>query len=77
MPIAAFRVVASDAPKYIKAYSLSLGFLGFTATCSILYLFALISENHKRAKGLSEHSGMSRGEKGKLGDPNLDHRYML
>ena len=77
VPIATFSVVASDAPKYIRAYSLSLAFLGFTAICCTLYLFALISENRKRAKGLSEHSGRSQEEKGELGDLNPDYRYML
>jgi len=77
VPIATFSVVASDAPKYIRAYSLSLAFLGFAAICCTLYLFALISENRKRANGLSEHSGKSREEKAKLGDLNPDYRYML
>jgi len=66
MPIATFSVVASDAPKYTRAYSLSLGFLGFTAICPTVYPFVPISENRKRAKGLSQHSGKSREEKEKL-----------
>ena len=77
MPIATFSVVASDAPKYIRAYSLSLGFTGFAAMCCTLYLFAIMSENRKRARGLSEHSGKSQEEKAKLGDLNPDYCYML
>ena len=69
--------MASDAPRYVRAYSLSLAFLGFTGACCTLYLFALISENRKRANGLSEHSGKSEEEKAKLGDLNPDYRYML
>ena len=69
--------MASDAPRYIRAYSLSLGFLGFAALCCTLYLFVIISENSKRARGLSEHSGKSLEEREKLGDLNPDYRYML
>jgi len=77
VPIATFSVVASDAPKYTRAYSLSLGFICFTAICCTLYLLALIYENRKRAMGRSEHSGKSREEKEKPGDLNPDYRYML
>ena len=77
VPIATFSVTASDAPKYIKAYALSLAFTGFTATCCTIYFFAIISENRKRAKGLSEHAGKSEEEKARLGDLNPDYRYML
>ena len=77
VPIATFSVVASDAPKYTRAYSLSLGFLGFTAICCTLYFFTLISENRKRARGLGEHSGKSEEEKARLGDLNPDYHYML
>ena len=77
VPIATFSVTPSDAPRYIRAYSLSLGFLGFAAICCTLYLSALISENRKRANGTSEHSGNSEEEKAKLGDLNPDYRYML
>ena len=76
-PIATFSFLASDAPNYVKGYTLSLGFMCFTAICCTLYLFALVSENQKRAKGLSEHSGKSEGEKARLGDLNPDYRYML
>ena len=69
--------MASDAPKFIRAYSLSLAFISFTAICCTLYLFALISENRKRANGTSEHSRKSEEEKAKLGDLNPDYRYML
>jgi len=77
VPIATFSVVPSDAPKYIRAYSLSIGFLGFAAICCTIYFFALISENRKRANGTSEHSGKSEEEKENLGDLNPDCRYML
>lgn len=76
-PIATFSFLASDAPKYVKGYSLSLGFIGFAAVCCTLYFFALVSENRKRAKGLSELFGKSEGEKARLGDLNPDYRYML
>ena len=76
-PIATFSFLASDAPNYVKGYTLSLGFMCFTAICCTLYFFALVSENQKRANGLSEHSGKSEGEKAKLGDLNPDYRYML
>jgi len=75
--IATFSFLAKDAPKYVKGYSLSLGFFGLAAICCTLYFFALISENRKRAEGLSEHSGKSEEEKGRLGDLNPDYRYML
>ena len=75
--IATFTFLAKDAPKYVKGYSLSLGFLAFSATCCTVYFFALVFENRKRAKGLSEHSGKSRDEKARLGDLNPDYRYML
>jgi len=77
VPIATFSVQANDAPKFIRAYSLALGFMGFTATCCTLYLFVIMSENRKRANGLSEHFGKSEEEKERLGDLNPDYRYML
>ena len=75
--IATFSFLAKDAPKYVKGYSLCLGFIALSATSCTLYFFALISENRKRTKGLSENSGMSEGEKARLGDLNPDYRYML
>jgi len=75
--IATFSFLAKDAPKYIKGYSLSLGFTGFSAVCCTIYFLALVSENRKRAGGLSEHSGKNEKEKAKLGDLNPDYRYML
>lgn len=75
--ISTFSYMAKDAPKFIRGYSLSLGFIGFTAITCTLYFFALISENRKRARGLSEHSGKSQEEKARLGDLNPDYRYML
>ena len=75
--VATFSFLANDAPKYIKGYSLSLGFISLSAICCTLYFFALASENRKRTRGLSEHSGKSEGEKAKLGDLNPDYRYML
>ena len=75
--IATFSVLAKDAPKYIRAYSLSPAFFGFTSICCTLYFFTLVSENRKRAQGLSEHSGKSEEEKARLGDLNPDYRYML
>ena len=77
VPLATFSVMPSDAPRYIRAYSLSLGFLGFAAICCTIYFFALISENRKRANGTSEHSGKSAEERAKLGDLNPDYHYML
>ena len=76
-PIATLSFSVKDAPKYIKDYSISLGFIGFAATFCTLYFFALIAENRKRAQGLSEHSGKSQEENAKLGDLNPDYRYML
>ena len=61
----------------MKGYSLCLGFISFSAIFSTLYFFALISENRKRASGLSEYSGKSEEEKARLGDLNPDYRYML
>jgi len=75
--IATFTFLAKDAPKYTKGYSLSLGFIGFSAVCCTIYFFALNSENRKRARGESEHSGKSQEEKARLGDLNPDYRYML
>ena len=69
--------MAKDAPRHIKGYSLSLGFMCLAATCCILYFFALVSENRKCAKGMSEHSGKSEEEEAKLDDLNPDYRYML
>ena len=75
--IATFMFLAKDAPKYVKGYSLSLGFIGLSAISCTLYFFALASENRKRIRGLSEHSGKSEVEKARLGDLNPDYRYML
>jgi hypothetical protein len=75
--IATFSFLATDAPNYTKGYTICLASIGFSAICCTLYLFALISENQKRARGLSEHSGKSKEEKAKLGDLNPDYRYML
>ena len=75
--IATFSFLASDAPVYVKGCSISLGFIGFSAICCTLYFLALISENRKRARGLSERSDKSQEEKDKLGDLNPDYRYML
>ena len=75
--IATFSFLAKDAPRYTKAYSLSLGFIGLSAISTTIYFFALISENQKRARGQSEHSGKSEEEKARLGDLNPDYRYML
>jgi len=71
--IATFSYMAKDAPRFIRGYTLSLGFLGLSAVSCTLYFFALISENRKRARGLSEHSG----ERARLGDLDPDYRYML
>ena len=75
--IATFMFLAKDAPKYVKGYSLSLGFIGLSAISCTLYFFALASENRKRIRGLSEHSGKGEVEKVRLGDLNPDYRYML
>jgi len=75
--VATFSFQAKDAPRFIMGYSIFLGFTGLTAIFCTLYLLALISENRKRAKGLSEHSGKSEEEKAMLGDLNPDYRYML
>ena len=75
--VATFGFLSSDAPKYTKGYSLCLGFIAFSAIFSTLYFFALASENRKRAKGLSEHSGKSEEERLRLGDLNPDYRYIL
>jgi len=75
--IATFSFLATNAPKYVKGYSLCLGFIGLAAITSTIHFFALISENYKRARGQSEHSGKSKEEKDKLGDLNPDYRYML
>ena len=75
--VATFSFLAKDAPKYTKGYSLCLGFIGFSTICCTIYFFALISENRKRARGQSEHSGKSQEEKARLGDLNPDYRYML
>ena len=69
--------MANDAPKFVEGYCLSLGFIGLSAASCTLYFFAIISENRKRAEGLSEHSGKSEEEKVRLGDLNPDYRYML
>ena len=75
--ISTFSYLPRDAPKFIRGSALSLGFIGLTITSCTLYFFALIAENRKRAKGLSEHSGKSKEEKARLGDLNPDYRYML
>lgn len=75
--IATFTFLAKDAPKYVKGYSLSLGFIGLSAISCTLYFLALMSENRKRATGMGEHSGKSEDERAKLGDLNPDYRYML
>ena len=75
--VSTFSFLASDAPKYVKGYSLSLGFLGLCAISSTLYFFALVYENRKRARGQSEYSGKSEEEKAMQGDLNPDYRYML
>ena len=69
--------MADDAPKYIRAYSISLAFISFCAIGCTLYFFAIISENRKRAQGLSEHCDKTDEEKARLGDLNPDYRYML
>ena len=74
--IATFSFLAGDAPKYVRGYSICLGFLGLAAVSCTLYFFALVSENANRARSLSEHSGKSE-EKARLGDLNPDYRYML
>ena len=75
--VATSSFLSTDAPKYVRGYSLSLGFLGLSAICCTFYFIALISENRKRAKGQSEYSGKGQEEKTKLGDLNPDYRYML
>ena len=75
--ISTFTFLANDAPRYIRAYSISLAFISFCAIGSTLYLFAIIAENRKRAQGRSEHSGKTEEEKARLGDLNPDYRYML
>jgi len=75
--IATFSFLAKDAPKYVMGYSLALGFTGFCAISCTLYFFALVSENRKRARGQSEHSGKGQEEKARLGDLNPDYHYML
>ena len=77
--IATFSFLAKDAPKYVKGYSLCLGFIALSAVSCTFYFFALISDNRKRTKGLglSENSGMSEGEKARLGDLNPGYCYML
>ena len=75
--IATFSFLAKDAPKYVRGYSICLGFLGLAAISCTLYCFALISENTNRARGLSEHYGKSDEEKARSGDLNPDYRYML
>jgi len=75
--VATFSFLAKDAPKYVGGYSISLGFIGLAAISCTLYFFALISENRKRARGLSEHHGKNEDEKAMLGDLSPDYRYML
>lgn len=75
--IATFSFLVEDSPKYVKGYIISIGFIGLSAIFCTIYLFALISENRKRARGQSEYSGRGQKEKARLGDLNPDYRYML
>ena len=75
--IATFSFLAGDAPRFIKGYSICLSFIAFSSIFCTVYFIVIISENRRRAKGLSKHSGKSEEEKSKLGDLNPDYRYML
>ncbi|KAI5795319.1 major facilitator superfamily domain-containing protein [Peziza echinospora] len=81
--IATYTFVAAEAPRYVKGYSLGLGFLGLALMSLTAYFFAIKIENHKRDIGTSKYSNpeilatMSEVEKKKLGDLNPDYRYLI
>ncbi|KAK8095347.1 hypothetical protein PG999_013369 [Apiospora kogelbergensis] len=64
-----------DPPYFKKGYSIGVAFAALSAVSCAAYLVALMFENKRRAKA-ARNVGLSRYEKGELGDLNPEFRYM-
>ena len=53
--IGAFTFVSKDAPRYLKGYSICVGFLGSVIHPHLVYLAGLVIENRARDAGKREH----------------------
>lgn len=65
-----------DAPRYIPGYSICIAFVIISTLASIIYFFAVVSQNRKKAKSPKDLS-MSEADKAALGDLGPDYRYQL
>ena len=75
--IATYSFLSSDAPKFVKGYSIALAFICLSALSCVAYFLAVSWENKKRDRGVDKHSSATEEEKKMLGDLSPDYRYFL
>ncbi|KAK7205258.1 MFS general substrate transporter [Myxozyma melibiosi] len=75
--IATFSFLAADAPKYVKGYSIGIGFAGLSIISCTLYYLAIRRENSRRDRGLDYDDFEKLGRDAKIlaGDNSPDFRY--
>ncbi|KAF7530173.1 hypothetical protein G7054_g9658 [Neopestalotiopsis clavispora] len=73
--IATYAFIDTDAPYYVKGYSIAIAFTALSGLASVAYFFSLLIENRRRAKSVRD-VGLTDYEKSELGDLNPEFKYM-
>ncbi|EMD33226.1 hypothetical protein CERSUDRAFT_118267 [Gelatoporia subvermispora B] len=73
--IATFSFLAKDAPKYIRGYSICIGFICLGIVADVVYLCSVSLENRRRANKADDT--LTLDEKKRMGDLNPDYRYYI
>ena len=73
--IATYAFIDTDAPYYVKGYSIAIAFTALSGLASVAYFVSLLIENRRRAKSVRD-VGLTDYEKSELGDLNPEFKYM-
>ncbi|KAI4688848.1 uncharacterized protein J4E84_004778 [Alternaria hordeiaustralica] len=74
--IAVYSFLKTDAPKYTRGYSISIGFVCLSALSCCAYFVMCSLSNRKRNKSVRD-VGLTEYEKTEMGDLNPEYRYLL
>lgn len=80
--IATYSFISTDAPRYVRGYSIALSMVGVALFSCTAYFLAVTMENKKRDRGTSkwsdvdEYERLSEGERATRGDLAPHYRYM-
>lgn len=74
--VATYAFLLPDAPRYVRGFSLCLGFIAFSAVSCVVYFLLCSAENRRRDK-LATNSSLTDHDRQRLGDLSPDYRYLL